>query len=529
MTSFDVAVVDELVSGAPPSVVATHLPTDRNNRQVVRVGDNVYDGTYTLSWKGEETDPIPWNAGAAEVASKLQALSTVGGSGNLKVTYYPEWYPAPSLVVEFIGGFASSRQPLIGYNDSGLLSSNYVFSTVRTSTIIVRLKESTLGSGSALVPASTGSQRNNVFETYAGPCAGRPESYTCGDPQPIENIGGVIPDCCGNITMVFRGCATLSNADLAYELDPETSLSIGERLTSGVVIDCNLGLSDACLTPDRLPDEDGVLPNEYDDLCESLSSISISVTQPTPDPEFSIDTDHEDSFYDSGLPTTYDFSADQSTPLLVLGGRFTYMYECDGDNTIFLSTEAPGGGSSRSFVAIPGTPDFPYYKRYSAKVTLKPRSAQSGLHNAMVFGQARETGADNKIWQHLFAEIDYDGSYYNWKMFRVGQFTGTRYKTLAAVPVPALELNVEYYLHLKIYPVLDGGAISVNKAFVGGVLQCPSDENFDDIEISPVFVEDTMLYIPNPGNHTGYAGVGGNRSWIRCSEFVVANAKDSIT
>jgi hypothetical protein len=526
--SADDAVVVSTISGVPPTFFNQTAPTSRDSRQAIRIGEGVYGGSFTLTFNGETTEPISWNPTTTEIQSKLQALSTIDGvGGTVSVTYYDTWYPAASFVVRFAGSFESTEQPLMSYNASGLLSSSYVFDTVRNTTVIIRLKESTLGSGSALVPATTGSSRTNVFEAYCGPCAGRPESHTCGDPQPIEQLGGVTPDCCGNISLVFQGCATISDTNLAIEIDPETSLSIGDSPCQGVIIDCNLGLSDACLTPDRLPDEDGRLPNEYDDLCESLSSISISITNPTPDPTFSVDEAHEDSFYDSGLPDTVDFNGAPQDDLLVLAGRFLYMYECEGDGTTFLSTEAPGGGSSRSMVAIPGTTVSPYYRIYSAKITIKQRRAQSGLHNAMVFGQARETGEDNRIWQHLFAEIDYDGSYYNWKMFRVGQFTGTRYKTLAAVPVPTLALDVEYVLSLKIYPVLDGGAISNNEAFVGGTLTCPDDEDFDDIEITPVFVRDTMLYIPNPGDHNGYAGVGGNRSWIRCSEFTVDNTGEA--
>jgi hypothetical protein len=44
-------------------------------------------------------------------------------------------------------------------------------------------------------------QNQNVFDTYKGSCGNRPESRNCGDPQPIEFLGPVAPDCCGNITI----------------------------------------------------------------------------------------------------------------------------------------------------------------------------------------------------------------------------------------------------------------------------------------------------------------------------------------
>src|SRR5690606_38579741 len=50
----------------------------------------------------------------------------------------------------------------------------------------------------------------NVLDHYRGPCSNRPESRNCGDPEPIEFIGAVAPDCCGNITIDLLGCAILS-------------------------------------------------------------------------------------------------------------------------------------------------------------------------------------------------------------------------------------------------------------------------------------------------------------------------------
>ena len=85
----------------------------------------------------------------------------------------------------------------------------------------------------------------SAFQTYAGPCAGRPESSTCGDPQPIEFINGVGPDCDGFVDIEFKGCATVGRV-------------VNDSI---VVIDCGLGLTEACLPP-RLPDDNGLLPSE---------------------------------------------------------------------------------------------------------------------------------------------------------------------------------------------------------------------------------------------------------------------------
>lgn len=86
---------------------------------------------------------------------------------------------------------------------------------------------------------------DNVFRQFAGPCGGRPESRTCGDPQPVEFVAGVGPDCDGVLTLRFEGCARV--APLAGR--------------PGVRVDCGLSLDAACPAP-YLPAADGTLPSE---------------------------------------------------------------------------------------------------------------------------------------------------------------------------------------------------------------------------------------------------------------------------
>lgn len=118
-------------------------------------------------------------------------------------------------------------------------------SSVAREVIVIRLKNNTATNA-------------NVFETYSGVC-GRPESNSCPDPQPVEFIAGVRPDCCGKITIEFKGCAT-----------PGEIVNGG----NGVVVDCGIGLAAVCVNPTHLPDEDGRLPNEYDGDSESSEAIS---------------------------------------------------------------------------------------------------------------------------------------------------------------------------------------------------------------------------------------------------------------
>lgn len=45
----------------------------------------------------------------------------------------------------------------------------------------------------------------NLLQEYSGPCAGRPESETCLKPG-IERVNTVLPDCDGNINIVYNDC-----------------------------------------------------------------------------------------------------------------------------------------------------------------------------------------------------------------------------------------------------------------------------------------------------------------------------------
>jgi len=135
----------------------------------------------------------------------------------------------------------------------------------RPNTVVFRLARDDAFSG-----------EESIHEKYLGSCGARPESRNCENGEPIEFVNTVPPDCCGNIFLEFRGCADIIAAqqDTANPLTPATGGS-----ECGVMIECGTGLSEACVSPDRLPDKDGKLPNEYDDKCEEDSVIDITVDE----------------------------------------------------------------------------------------------------------------------------------------------------------------------------------------------------------------------------------------------------------
>lgn len=73
---------------------------------------------------------------------------------------------------------------------------------------------------------------NTAFQQYIGPCGGRPESDSCDTPG-IQTIGGVAPDCDGNININFR--------QLVVGNMPECT-----SLAAGFVIDQGIGLAAVC-------------------------------------------------------------------------------------------------------------------------------------------------------------------------------------------------------------------------------------------------------------------------------------------
>jgi RHS repeat-associated protein len=104
---------------SPPAASDTVLRTDTNyagdNVQQVTLMGNPTGGTFTLTFGGQTTSAIAYNASAATVQSALQALSSIG-SGNSLVAN-----PTGSAwIVRFAGTKAGAPQAAITGNGSGL-------------------------------------------------------------------------------------------------------------------------------------------------------------------------------------------------------------------------------------------------------------------------------------------------------------------------------------------------------------------------------------------------------------------------
>ena len=75
--------------------------------QTVTVTGNPTGGTYTLTFSGQTTAAIPFNATAAQVKTALENLSNVN-AGDVNVTGGP--HPGTPIVVTFVGQFLGDDQ-----------------------------------------------------------------------------------------------------------------------------------------------------------------------------------------------------------------------------------------------------------------------------------------------------------------------------------------------------------------------------------------------------------------------------------
>jgi len=88
-----------------------------NEEQTITITGSPTGGTFTLSFGGEPTDPIPYNATAVQVDAALEALSTIGLNN---VACSGTDLPGGSIVVEFTGALAGQDVDLMTIDDSGL-------------------------------------------------------------------------------------------------------------------------------------------------------------------------------------------------------------------------------------------------------------------------------------------------------------------------------------------------------------------------------------------------------------------------
>lgn len=93
-----------------------YLP-QTNEVQTIAVTGSPTGGTFTLTWSGQTTAPIPYNATAAQVKAALEALSNIN-PGDVDVTGGP--LPGTAVVVTFKGQYIGTDVATITDTSAGL-------------------------------------------------------------------------------------------------------------------------------------------------------------------------------------------------------------------------------------------------------------------------------------------------------------------------------------------------------------------------------------------------------------------------
>lgn len=275
----------------------------------------------------------------------------------------------------------------------------------------------------------------NLLEKYAGPCGKRPESNNCEYTSPIEFVNSVAPDCCGNITIEFRGCADV----LFVQNEP-----------CAVAISCNQGLSDACTTPDRLPDSTGRLPNTFDAQCvvEDESVISEEAVAEAVQSKATAEPPMVAEFVlDERLPYREDFSTRRAEDMRFVSGKFDIV--SDNELSIYGGFSLQSTTANRCLAVWRRGAPQSNWTSYNKKATLhmSMRKGQLGtLHNGgLVFNY-------NELTQTGWAlELDIEGTFGR-KGVRVALYRQSAGVTYAHVPIRNLTTNMQYKLELTVLP-----------------------------------------------------------------------------
>jgi len=282
------------------------------------------------------------------------------------------------------------------------------------------------------------SQQRNVFDIYKGPCGDRPESNTCGDPIPVEAIGTVTPDCSGNITIEFTGCGVITDVHREAFLDNDGELVSTEDVC-GVIVDCGLGLGDMCVTAARLPTDDGTLPNEYEDLCVSISDESITIIDEEELDPFVIDSEVEETEEDPALPLVDNLSS--------LVGWTTLL----GGYSVVSGTIQATQLSVRNLAYRNLPLDTAYYRKVVVDMRLTNDINNTLNNGSVVFGI--QSVDDDYRW--IQVTMDWDGFYVGTRGLVLMVRSQGQLSVLNFTALPAMALDTLYRVVVACYPSED--------------------------------------------------------------------------
>ena len=339
-------------------------------------------------------------------------------------------------------------------------------------------------------PLADGRGRDDgVFRRFAGPCGGRPESGTCGCPEPVETVNAVAPDCDGTVTLEFRGCARVSR------------LRDAAGRTVGVALSCPVGLVDVCLPP-RLPSSDGLLPFERPPADFVLPPDGGPpdggpASESYPDPPV--------------LPLVVCCDVPGVVPFVQEAGAWEWSADgppsavCPGPVSASLSA-AGGGGSVRPLtasgrrLAVAAAATGAVRRRAVTEFRLEPGPAGAG-RNAQLVCNYRPDGS---YWA---AEVDHATQSLRLVRFAAGGFADV---PGAAVMAPGVVVGRWYRLECTAVPAAGDAAL------VTARLSDPAADGFLDVTLSAV--------VPGYRPADGRFGVGTDQAVTRFAYLVVEEA-----
>jgi len=304
----------------------------------------------------------------------------------------------------------------------------------------------------------------SILQSLAGECGKRPESGTCGCPEPIEYVNSVSPDCNGVLTFEFKGCAIIGR---------NTTLTSDGKTDNSMVIDCGSSISDTC-EPPFLPTMAGFLPSEKQPI---PPETPVPPEPPVPDPE-SVNTPFESPIILPYCETFTDQVADYFADVgsVVEGGISAWLFnndispqdicrdasisESEVDASYSYSTVTVTGATSHNMsVWAPGSTEDPpvedqtIYRTYTTDLKIVSTDLPNDIPNPssvlknggilVNYRALEETTGGRTFW---LAELDAD----NDGSFNIKYFNGVTWEILQSYTNYTLYTDVWYRIKLEV-------------------------------------------------------------------------------
>lgn len=303
----------------------------------------------------------------------------------------------------------------------------------------------------------------SILQSLAGECGKRPESGTCGCPEPIEYVNAVGPDCDGVLTFEFKGCAVIGR---------NITLTSDGKTDNSMVIDCSTSISDTC-EPPFLPTIEGLLPSEK---AAQTPDTPTPPEPPVPDPE-SVNTPFVSPIILPYCETFEDQTANyfEDVGAVVEGGTSAWRFdddispqdicrdasisESEVDASYSYSTVTVTGATSHNMSVwapgeVDGDPedDQTIYRTYTTDLKvvstdlpehINPTSVLKNGGILVNYRVLEETTGGRTFW---LAELDAD----NDGSFNIKYFNGVTWETLQSYTNYTLYTDVWYRIKLEV-------------------------------------------------------------------------------